>query len=163
MRLVASVVLLLLAPGASPLRAQGAFIPADQVCASNDSIFVGPCRSFQARLTPGADNISIRIWPVGTNRLLGYADGALKCHLPPMLERLMDEGKTVYADLTVRPVTRSQPGHMQFACVASAQHMKVEGVRTRSFGFIAAAPAATVALPSQLIPVLGGNRDGSQH
>jgi hypothetical protein len=111
---------------ASPLCAEGDLILANQVCASNDSIFVGPCRSFRARLVPGADNIRIRIWPVGSSRLLGYTDGALKCRLPPMLKHLMDEGKTVYADVSVRPVTLSQPGHMQFACVASAEHMKAQ-------------------------------------
>jgi hypothetical protein len=110
----------------SPLYAQGDLILASQVCASNDSIFVGPCRSFRARLVAGADNIRIRIWPIGSSRLLGYADGALKCRLPPMLERLMEEGKPVFADVSVRPVTPSQPGSMQFACVAAADHMKVQ-------------------------------------
>lgn len=111
---------------ASPLCAQSDLILANQVCASSDSIFVGPCRSLRARLVPGADNIRIRIWPVGSSRLLGYAGRALKCRLPPMLERLMDQGKTVYAEVSVRPVAPSQPGHMQFACVAAADHMKVQ-------------------------------------
>ena len=126
MRLAKLVLVCALAGVTSPLCAQGGLILASQVCASSDSIFVGPCRSFRARLVPGADNIIIRIWPVGSTRLLGYADGALKCRLPPMLELLMNEGKTVYADINVRPVTPSQPGHMQFACIAATDHMKVK-------------------------------------
>jgi hypothetical protein len=129
MRLATLLLSCVLALVASPLSAQGDVILANQVCASRDSIFVGPCRSFRARLVPGADNIMIRIWPVGSSRLLGYADGALRCGLPPMLELLMDEGKTVYADVSVRPVTPSHAGHMQFACVASADRMKVQALR----------------------------------
>jgi len=100
-------------------------IEPNQICASTDSLFVGPCRSLRARLVPGADNIVIRIWPVGTRRLLGYAGRALECRLPSNLEVLMKQGQTVFADVAVRPVSPARAGAMQFVCIASIEHLRI--------------------------------------
>ncbi len=74
-------------------------------------------------MTAGADNIVVRIWPVGTKRLLGYADGALKCGFPQGVMDTLAAGHQVYADIVVRPVTESRPGVMQFVCVAAAHNI----------------------------------------
>ena len=78
----------------------------------------------RARLEPGGDNILVRIWPVGTKRLLGWTNASV-CVLPAQIESLMKEGKNAYAVVTVRPLTRSKPGHMQFVCVADARSIAV--------------------------------------
>ena len=100
-------------------------IPADQVCASSDRVFVGPCFNLHARLMQGGDNIEVRIWPVGTKRQLGWAGDAKRCSLPPTLEALMAAAKTVYADIVVRPVSQSRPGTMQFVCIAAVQKLVI--------------------------------------
>ena len=115
-----------------PSYTQADSIPADRVCSSSDSIFVAQCFTVHARLVPGADNILVRIWPVGTTRILGYADGALKCSLPPKIDSLMTAEQVVFADVVVRPVTRSRPGYMRFVCIATATRLVVRPIRRRA-------------------------------
>lgn len=123
--LTAILVCVLLVALPSLTVAQGEYIPANQVCTSTDAVFVGPCFNFRARLQHGADNIIIWIWRVGTKRMLGYADGALRCTLPDNIDSVITTAKTIYADIVVRPVSRAQPGHMQFVCIASATKLIV--------------------------------------
>jgi hypothetical protein len=101
-------------------------IPFGKVCSSTDQVFAGACFTVRARLRPGADNVAIWIWPVGTRRYLGWAGAALRCPLPDKLRSLVTkDNKTVYADVVVRPVSQPQAGHMQFVCIASVSHMIV--------------------------------------
>jgi hypothetical protein len=110
---------------------KGADIAAHQICASTAPYFVGPCFTIHARLEQGADNAVVHIWHVGTHRLLGYlgyADfqrGQQSCDLPADLVPALKAGKTIYADVTVRPITRKRQGHMQFVCIAAAKHLVV--------------------------------------
>ena len=106
---------------------------ANETCASKNPAFVGPCVTMRARLQHGGDNVVVRIWPVGTKRTLGYlGDGVspdgrdVHCQLPQAVEEaVVDEDKTVYADVTVRPITQSRPGAMQFVCIAAAKRVVV--------------------------------------
>lgn len=112
------------------VQAKTAGIAADQICASTDHHFVGPCFKVHARLVEGADNIEVWIWPIGTHRYLGYlgyVDSEKKesCDLPSVLISPLRSGKTIFANLTVRPISRKQPGHMQFVCIATAARLVV--------------------------------------
>lgn len=106
-------------------------IAADQICASTNHHFVGPCFNIHARLHLGADNIEVWIWPVGTHRYfgdVGFVDlGSNKepCGLPSNLVSPLLAGKTIFANITVRPISRKEPGHMQFVCIAAATHLVV--------------------------------------
>ena len=108
-----------------PVIAQSNPIAAAQICASSAPFFVGPCVTIHSRLQRGAGNVGVWIWPVGTKRYLGWAGKALRCSLPTKIETLTDSGKTVYANIAIRPVSRSRPGHMQFVCIASADNIVV--------------------------------------
>jgi len=77
-------------------------------------------------LVAGGDNIQVRIQPKGSKRILGYADGALRCSLPPGLEEILETASAIDADATIRPVTVSKPGVMQFVCIASVKNMKIK-------------------------------------
>jgi hypothetical protein len=116
-----------------PLRAnaQENSIPATEVCTSSAQFFVGACYIIHARLEQGADNIRLWIWPVGTKRYLGWAEKALRCSLPTQIEELTGSGKTVYANIAVRPVSKSRPGHMQYVCVASAKKSLLKIIQAR--------------------------------
>jgi hypothetical protein len=126
-----AVVILLTILGVRPVYADDETISAAQVCSSNDSAFVGPCFSVHARLQPGADNVVVYIWPVGTRRLLGYLGypdlgyGHRACDYPDVLTQHLMAGQTIYADVVVRPVSPSLPGHMQFVCIAEATNLVV--------------------------------------
>lgn len=113
------------------IQAEPVTIAADQICASSDEHFVGPCFKIHARLQAGADNIVVWIWPVGTHRYLGYlgyADlgrGDEPCDLPPVLISPLQAYKTVYADVIVRPISRTRRHQMQLVCIAGANHLVV--------------------------------------
>jgi len=109
-----------------PANSQPDVIPADRICAHTGAPFVGPCLAIHGELVAGRDNIQVRIQPKGSKRILGYADGALRCSLPPGLEEILETASAIDADATIRPVTVSKPGVMQFVCIASVKNMKIK-------------------------------------
>jgi len=127
-RLIACCVLGVIGSGhvLGAAKAAVAAIPPDKICAYSGPPFVGPCFTIHGRLYAGADNIAVRIWRVGTHRILGYPDKGLPCGIPPELEPPLRAEKTIYADVTVRPVTESEPGVMQFVCIVSATNVSVQ-------------------------------------
>src|ERR1039458_8638756 len=53
------------------------FIPAAAAtpkCKGNPEV-VGACYTVRGRLSPGADTVTVRLWPVGTKRMLGVTGG----------------------------------------------------------------------------------------
>jgi len=96
---------------------------------------VGACFVVHGRLSFYNGNPSVRIWPVGTHRLLGVLDAAgtdaqsedmTYLHLAPPIEYRLraDIWRTdVYGDFTVCPFSRERTGWMQFVCIAKAQHL----------------------------------------
>ena len=88
----------------------------------------GGCLQIRGRASLWNGNPTLRIWRVGTRRILGVRDGT------PVPERLQKEldGFTaeVFGDFVVCPLTRSQPGRMQMVCVRSAENLVVRRDRT---------------------------------
>jgi hypothetical protein len=83
------------------------------------------CYRVHGRLFAANGTPSLRIWPVGTRRLLGVHDDANPEALPPELRgghapsmgAPDDERVEVYGDFTVCPLTRDRPGHMRMVTV----------------------------------------------
>jgi hypothetical protein len=98
-------------------------------CKGNPRV-VGTCYSVHGRLSPGADTIELRLWPVGTHRMLGVSDGpAINDAENPIypqniIFRRGDE--TIYGDFEVCPFTPEREGEMQFVCIESATHLVVK-------------------------------------
>src|SRR6266550_3579818 len=101
-------------------------IPADSVCA-HPAAFAGPCETVHGRLALGNGTPLIRIWKIGTKRILGVPEVDEEpyrvCALPKGVEALLDHRKLMYADFVIRPLTPSRPGYMQMVCVVSASHV----------------------------------------
>lgn len=132
MRICTALIALLSLMCVVPAHAKPEGIAANQICASTDRHFVAPCFKIHARLDLGADNIEVWIWPVGTHRYLGDvgyvdldSDKQEPCGLPSDLVSPLLAGKTIFANITVRPISRKEPGHMQFVCIAAATHLVV--------------------------------------
>ena len=92
-------------------------------CANQDPK-AGQCRDIRARVTYANGNPPVRIWPVGTTRILGVRD-AQPPLLPEELGRRLSWDHAVYGDLRVCPLTKERPGHMQIVCVAAARNLSV--------------------------------------
>jgi hypothetical protein len=91
------------------------------------SAVVAACFTVHGRI--GVYNgIPIRIWVVGTQRMLGVRDatgGGVTVR--PEIQTLLSQGEpgatVVYGDYEVCPLSKPHPGWMQFVCIESATHL----------------------------------------
>jgi hypothetical protein len=91
----------------------------------DDPALVAPCYPVRGRLFAANGAPSLRIWPVGTRRLLGVHRDAEPGSIPDCLRPHVGFDRELYADFVVCPFTRERAGHMRFVCVASAANMTV--------------------------------------
>lgn len=131
------------------LLAGSAAIPAvaADTCATRDDL-VGPCFRVRGRAALYNGNPTVRIWRVGTMRLLGVS--ASRCEpparrrrwsadydaddeppacepLPAAVRAALDWEHPVFADFTLCPLTPLRPGVMQMVCVAGATRLRRGG------------------------------------
>jgi len=96
-------------------------------CATRDDL-AGPCFRMRGRAALYNGNPTVRIWRVGTRRLLGVS--ASRCvppacePLPADLRRALDWDHPVFADFTLCPLTPRRPGVMQMVCIAAAANLR---------------------------------------
>lgn len=99
-------------------------------CKTNPKV-VGACYTVHGRATYGDGTPALRIWPVGTRRMLGVtagpvADDADEPIAPAEMMRFTSDVKAIFGDFEVCPFTPEQKGHMQMVCVQSAKKLVVE-------------------------------------
>jgi hypothetical protein len=103
--------------------------PMPPKCKGNPKV-VGRCYSIHGRLTRGADTVGLRLWPVGTKRMLGVTGGpelddAVEPIWPQSLK--FDHGdEVIYGDFEVCPFTPERNREMQLVCIESASHVLVK-------------------------------------
>jgi hypothetical protein len=99
---------------------------------------VGECFTIRGRLIIANGGWQLRIWPVGTKRLLAVVDpngvwddtttqenGAP--YLTPEVHAAHDLGKNmVFADYTLCPITPDVPGEMRHVCMVAAENIFVQ-------------------------------------
>jgi hypothetical protein len=72
---------------------------------------------------------SVRIWRVGTRRVLGVSEQRFRvegyCNLPPAILERVGWDSDLFADFVVCPFTRDEPGVMRLVCVDSAPNLVV--------------------------------------
>ena len=97
-------------------------------CSAADQ-FVGPCYPVRGRLSVWDGTPTVRIWVVGTQRILGIpseeTDFPLKySKLPANVERLLvGNGTNIFGDFVVCPLTKERSGTMRMVFVKSANHI----------------------------------------
>jgi hypothetical protein len=116
-----SAVLLLLAP---LILVPGTW--ARELC-EDKSRFVAPCFGVHGRLSIFNGTPGIRIWKIGTKRVLGVLnDGdAEERSLPPELAKLVAVDVRIYGDFEVCPLTTQQSKKMQMVCLLSGKNLLV--------------------------------------
>jgi hypothetical protein len=87
---------------------------------------VGPCFELRGRLQPYNGNPAIRIWPIGTKRLLGVEEPGEAPTVPPNVREWLAFGTIVYGNFRVCPLTDEKPGSMRTVCVEHATQLRVE-------------------------------------
>src|SRR5215471_15166179 len=106
-------------------------VPQARSCRARSDL-VGKCFKVHGRLSVYNGTPSIRLWPVGSRRLLGVIDPKDVSNapgpsiLPKSIGEKLDWDKNVFGDFLVCPLTRSQPGKMQTICIESGKNLKIE-------------------------------------
>jgi len=89
----------------------------------------GPCFKIRGRMFSSNGTPSIRIWPVGTNRILGISEGRFYLedyeNVPEELVHQLNWETVLYADFTICPFTNDEPGVMRLICVESAENISI--------------------------------------
>jgi len=122
-----SALLLLLACGVA------AHSPAKHVAKScrARSDLIGKCFTVHGRLSVYNGTPSIRLWRIGSKRLLGVLDpedisGELgPSTIPASIQKQLDWDKYLFGDFLVCPLSRSEPGRMQTICIESGTNLIV--------------------------------------
>lgn len=88
---------------------------------------VGACYTVHGRATYGPGTPALRIWPVGTRRMLGVTAGKVADDADePIVPKnfVIETGKReAWGDFEVCPFTPERTGTMQMVCVESVQHL----------------------------------------
>ncbi len=96
-------------------------------CKANPAV-VSACYSVRGRLSAYNGTPSLRIWPVGSGRLLGVLPSENEI-VPNNIRAKVTFSQSVLANLEVCPFSRARAGEMQFVCVESATNVVVVPVR----------------------------------
>ena len=98
-------------------------------CKGNPKV-VDACYTVHGRLNLGADTVRVRLWSVGTKRMLGIAGGPLindaEDPIYPASLKFTSDTEAIYGDFEVCPFTHEKPGAMQLVCIESASHVVVK-------------------------------------
>jgi hypothetical protein len=101
-----------------------------QSCRTRSGV-VGKCFTVRGRLSVYNGTPSIRLWPLGSKRLLGVIDPKDPSNapgpsvFPTAIKAQLDWDKEITGDFLVCPLTRSKPGRMQTICIESGKNLVV--------------------------------------
>ena len=93
---------------------------ADWVTCKNDPDIAAACFIVHGRLSIWNGTPSLRIWRIGTNRIVGVTTETT----PENVSRFWEPDDTeIYGDFEVCPFTKDKVGEMQMVCIESASHL----------------------------------------
>jgi len=106
-------------------------------CKTNSKV-VGACYMIHGRATFGPGTPALRIWPIGTKRMLGVtagpiADDADDPIAPWEMLKFTPDVKGIFGDFEVCPFTPERKGRMQMVCVQSVKNLVVKRELTAVF------------------------------
>jgi hypothetical protein len=114
--------LLALLTAEAPSHSQG--IDPKMGCRGNPAV-VGQCFAVHGRIFFSNGTPSMRIWRVGTTRVLGVLPSEAEI-APAVVRKYVRSGTNLYGDFEVCPFEKETPGWMRAVCVESATNLVVE-------------------------------------
>ena len=122
---IATLLLLILCGSVSALSPP---LAAEKSCREHPQL-IGKCFTVHGRLSTYNGNPAVRLWRVGTKRVLGVSDQRFGLpgyrNIPEDLAKQLDGENEIIGDFLVCPFTRSRPGEMQLMCIESAKNVVV--------------------------------------
>lgn len=129
-KLNALVLALLLLIISSVLFAQSA-VPSekDKSCRQHPNL-IGKCFLVHGRLSIYNGAPAMRIWKVGTRRMLGVSEQRFAVegyrNVPENIQSQINQDVELFGDFLVCPFTSSKAGEMQMVCIEEGRHLKVK-------------------------------------
>ena len=90
---------------------------------------IGNCFTVRGRLAIYNGAPALRLWRVGTRRVLGISEQRFSVagyrNVPEYIESQINQNDAIFGDFLVCPFTRSQPGEMQLVCIEAGKNLVV--------------------------------------
>jgi hypothetical protein len=91
---------------------------------------IDKCFNVRGRLSTYNGNPAVRLWRIGTRRMLGISDQRFSLpgyrNLPEDLSQKLNGENSVFGDFLVCPFTPAKPREMQLVCVESAKNVTIK-------------------------------------
>ena len=93
------------------------------------SELIGSCFTVRGRLSVYNGTPALRLWRVGTRRVLGISEQRFSVagyrNVPEYVESQTNQNVAIFGDFLVCPFTRSRPGEMQLVCIEAGMNLVV--------------------------------------
>ena len=87
----------------------------------------------RGRLSVYSGSPALRIWRVGTRRILGVSEQRFSVagyrNVPADIENQINQDVAIFGDFLVCPFTPSRPKEMQLVCIETAKNLVVQKQR----------------------------------
>src|SRR6266850_400543 len=104
-------------------------VPPDKSCREHPQL-IGKCFAVRGRLSVYNGTPAIRLWRIGTRRMLGVSEQRFKLpgyrNLPENLQQQLNGDNQIVGDFLVCPFTKPKPSEMQLVCVESAKNVSAQ-------------------------------------
>lgn len=106
-------------PDDTKIERYGKIVKSSYEACKSDPDIIGACFTVHGRLSAWNGTHTLRIWRIGTKRILGVHNEIL----PEAVADKMGWEVEAYGDFLVCPFTKDHPGEMQMVCVESAENV----------------------------------------
>ena len=125
-RIMAGLLLFLSASVVVPIPINGT---TEKSCREHPQL-VGKCFAVRGRLSVYNGAPAVRLWRIGTRRVLGVSEQRFNLpgyrNLPESLTQQLNGDNEIVGDFLVCPFTRPKPREMQLVCIESAKNVSVQ-------------------------------------
>src|SRR5215203_2412366 len=102
--------------------------PKEKSCREHPQL-VGRCFTVYGRLSIYNGSPSLRIWKLGTRRMLGVSDQRFAVagyrNVPVDIQGQINHDVAIFGDFLVCPFTRPKPREMQLVCIEAATNLVI--------------------------------------
>jgi hypothetical protein len=126
--LTRSILFLLLIAGIVMPSPSSAMKSEEKSCQQHPQL-IGKCFTIQGRLSVYNGAPAMRIWKLGTKRMLGISEQRFSVegyrNVPEAIQNQLNQDVEIFGDFLVCPFTRPKAGEMQLVCVEEGKNLKV--------------------------------------
>jgi len=101
----------------------------DKSCRQHPQL-VGKCFTVHGRLSVYNGAPAMRIWKVGTKRMLGVSEQRFAVpgyrNVPETIQNQLNQDVDIFGDFLVCPFTRPKAGEMQLVCIDEGKKLNVQ-------------------------------------